>query len=265
MLAHMNNPSEFARPFQIPYEPDYVLCPTIFYGGNIMNAIIYLSEDEESHVRLTFEKLDALKVCRGEYFPYKSDLSNRGFMYVVDGSHWLRERHAYEAEHYRGVYEWGNNVDDMLTELDHYLFVFHDEFVEFIAGGIWFEKSSEPFGMNTPSLSHPLMDLSEENTTDAYEQHKIKCFIRSSQREKTQLIEYSKYCSQPLYHFVLQLDGSTSVTSRFSLRTRQGITKTTLRDQLGRVIYRKEGVISLEDAKALMDPYILAVHKRRCQ
>src|SRR4051812_6175863 len=119
---------EWARGIEIPYEPDSVLGPEINYGAGPPTAVYYQTE-EDDWVRVTFEKLDALRVCRGEYLPYPDDWEARSAvpsLYIVENSRWLRERHAYEARHYRTCYEFGGDVDEMLTEFDHYLLPFHD-------------------------------------------------------------------------------------------------------------------------------------------
>src|SRR5262249_35019633 len=106
---------ERARGIEIPYEPEFVLSPTVVYGPPL-SALYFQTKDEEAHVRVTFEGLDAIKACRGEYPPFPTD--GVSSVYIVEGSRWLRERHAYEATHYRGHYEWGNDVDEILTDYD---------------------------------------------------------------------------------------------------------------------------------------------------
>ena len=112
---------EFARGIRIPFHPDSVLSPELFYRSRPPSSIYYLTEADEP-VRVTFEGLDAIRVCRGEYVPYPFDDSLKtGFssLFIVDNSRWLRERHTYEARHYRGCYEFGGDVDEMLTTFLH--------------------------------------------------------------------------------------------------------------------------------------------------
>jgi hypothetical protein len=49
----------------------------------------------------------------------------------------------YENKHYGKSHEFGGNVNEMLTDLKHYLFSFHDQFMEIIARGFWFEESEQ--------------------------------------------------------------------------------------------------------------------------
>jgi hypothetical protein len=252
---------EIAKSFEIPFEPDPVESPTILHGHG-RAVVLYTTRDEE-HVRLTFENLDALRVCRGEYPPYSAAAAHRGSCYTIENSSWLVERHSYESKHYRGFYEFGNNVDDMLTDFDHFLFRFHDEFVESIAAGIWFEHSTSPFEQESPFTDHPLMDLTENTIVERFEMSGITCDVRSIQLPEAELVSRSKLCSQPLFHFGLTLDGGTSVSCRFDVRTRRGKTKTTRRNGLGKKEAVVDGLITLSQAKDLIRPYLNEVHERR--
>jgi hypothetical protein len=104
----------------------------VLYGEGPV-VILYPAAEGEQWVRVTFEGLDSLRVCRGEYVPYEELPGKYSAVYLVENSAWLRERHAYEAEHYRGSYEFGGDVDELLTDFQHYLFKFHDQYVEVLA------------------------------------------------------------------------------------------------------------------------------------
>ena len=145
-------PPEFARHLPIPVEMDRVLSPTVTYTG----SRAYMAHDTEQDtedgqpIRVILNHLDALRVCRGEHLPYPREDT------IVDNSRWQRERYAYEAKHYSDCYEWGDDVSTMLTTMRHYLFCFHDEFVEAIADGFTLEylnSSGNKVRWTYPSLS----------------------------------------------------------------------------------------------------------------
>jgi hypothetical protein len=96
---------EFARGIRIPFQPDRVLSPEVFYRGTPPSCIYYVTAEDEP-VRVTFEGLDAIKGCRGEYLPYPSDDSpETGFssLYIVENSRWLRERQGIVSSRLRNI------------------------------------------------------------------------------------------------------------------------------------------------------------------
>lgn len=44
---------------------------------------------------------------------------------------------------------------EMLDEFEHYLFLFHDEFVEVVAGGVWLLSAGERAGLQRDHASEP--------------------------------------------------------------------------------------------------------------
>lgn len=62
---------ELAKGIIIPVIADFVLSPDVFYGDELTG--IYFRTEDEQFGRITFENLDALKVCRGENLPFLSD------------------------------------------------------------------------------------------------------------------------------------------------------------------------------------------------
>ena len=132
----------FASRIKIPVIADSVLPPEIYYDG--YHAELYFVTEDDKFGRITFEKIDSIKVCRGEYMPYRHDPYEHGdWVYQIKNSKWQNERYAYEKENYEDAYEFGGNVEEMITDFKHYLFSFHDEFVEVIAKGFWFEQSEQ--------------------------------------------------------------------------------------------------------------------------
>ena len=135
----------------VPVLADSVEGPTVAYGAGPA-SINFVTQDERWG-RVTFEKLDSLRVSRGEYEPYPSDWKEGDpvhWVSVVAPSPWLRERYGYEKRHYSQAYEFGGDVDEMLRDFSHYVFSFHDQFVEVLCAGIWFESADGCIGNREP-------------------------------------------------------------------------------------------------------------------
>lgn len=92
----------------------------------------------------------------------------------------------------------------MLTDYEHYLFRFHDEFVEALARGISFETSRKPFTLDKKPPRWPWDDLPESRTTERFLIEGLTCQVRTSALPLEQLLEEARYCTQPLFHFALK-------------------------------------------------------------
>ena len=135
---------ETAQGIIIPIDADSVLSPQVYYADQLTG--IYFTTEDDQFGRITFENLDSIKVSRGELIPYEDDCKEgQSYCWVlkVKDSNWLSERHQYEKRTYGSTYELGGYVDEMLTDFNHFVFRFHDQFVEAISRGFWFEKNSE--------------------------------------------------------------------------------------------------------------------------
>jgi hypothetical protein len=256
---------ELARGIPVPYEWDRVLGPELVYGEG--PTALYCLTEEDEHVRITFERLDAIRACRGEYLPYEDDWTGERYpqLFIVENSRWLRERYEYEARHYRDCYEFGGDVNEMLTDYDHYLFRFHDEFIEAVAAGLWFEKQANRFDGNTLPPDHPSQDLPSSATTDQFAVDDIICQIRTNSKPIEEIVQAAFYCSQPLYHFAMELDGSAKVSYRLDLRARGGITQSRLQGSMGTPLSTVPGRATLEQARELVEPLVRQVSERRRQ
>jgi len=254
-----------AHVFAFPYPLNTVDSPRIVYGGDRPTALHYLDREDTHHVRLTFQGLDALRVCRGEYPPYEEAPSELGYtgVYLVENSPWLRERHAYEARHYRESYQFNGDVDEMLTDFEHYLFSFHDEYVEVLAQGLLFEVSRRPFALDAPHKQPRWLNLQPSHVTERFVVDGLTCQVRTSPLSRDALLERAQYCSVPLYQFALELEGRPSVSASMDVRVRRGETRSLWRTYFGNVKARLPGVATLEQAKALIEPWIHEVAERR--
>ncbi|MDR0229365.1 MAG: hypothetical protein LBI72_09915 [Flavobacteriaceae bacterium] len=254
---------EYAIGISTPISPEYVLTPTVLYADELTG--IYFETTDEQYGRITFFNLDAIRICRGEYLPYQDDWTEDKelcWVYEVQHSSWQVERYIYEKKHYGRAYEFGGNVNDMLTEFKHYIFSFHDQFIEVIAKGFWWEKDNKSL-LNQPlQQEHPFLPLSENNAT-YYEAHNYKTQIRTNPLPIEQLIEQSKFCPQKLYQFALIIDQHLSIDHTVSITNTKGKIQTVLSGYFGKKEVTFEGITSLETILPYIDTYILEVVERR--
>jgi hypothetical protein len=255
---------EVATGIIIPVKPDYVLSPDVFYGDKLTG--IYFETDDEQYGRITFDNLDAIKICRGENLPFTEADQNEDqeipWVYQIQNSKWLKGRFDYENRNYGDSYEFGGDVMEMLTDFSHYLFQFHDEFVEVIARGFWFEKDFESLFRKDFQKGHPLLPLSEVNTSTLCSFGiTYKAIFNPISIE--QLVENTRYCQQKLIEFALEHKGEFSVSQTLILKRRHGKLISLLRGVFGKPVFVKEGVAILEDVKPLLEEYISGVAARR--
>lgn len=245
------------------FTPEVVEAPEIAFGkGGLI--IDYLTQSD-SWVRTVFDRMDSFRVARGEYPPYpRSETAESWFpISVVRPSDWLTERHSYESRYYGQSYQFGGDVDEMLREFEHYLFEFHDEFVEVIAGGIHFEAhGDQPSG--TEAAERPgwkwLPDSAHE---ERWQLSGIDCRLRMSQRSHADVIASSTLCDQVLFDLALDLDGRLQNTHRLCVRTREGRTVSRWRGSFGNAEKPFEGIPDIDDIRPLIEQYVAEVQDRR--
>jgi hypothetical protein len=243
-----------AVPFPLPCSLEWIFSPEIVFQGKegidaIYHCTSYGDPEGRRSVRITFEGLDSIRICRGEYSPYDltavEGVGRGNIVYTVVDSPWLRDRHAYESEHYRNAYEWGGDVDEMLTDYRHFHFAFHDEFVDIIALGIWCELTDERLAEWPLPASHPLSGLSISSPIlDSREVDGIARVLRGGSKTVGQLERGSAYCSQPLY----AVGTADDVGYQIVLRNPHGVVKTCLLDTMGTFRAEQGGVASIEEA-----------------
>jgi len=249
-------------PSESPFELHAVESPLIVYPRGGSPWLAYPHKDEEHFVRASFDRWDAMRVARGEYPPYPLAGGRSGLL-VVENSRWFRDRYAYERQHYGTAYGFGGNVDEMLEEFEHFLFLFHDEFVEVIAAGVCFETSTAPFDLESPVRRVGLDDLADACTLEQFEEHGIRIHLRKDARSREELLEASRLCDQALYQVALELDGSIRVTHRLTVRTQRGTTKSRWRS-FNKVEARFDGILDDPSAlRPLVSRYAAEVAARR--
>ena len=196
---------EIAIGIDIPVKVEDVVWPTIIYNESEKTGIYFETRDERFG-RVTFEQLDSLKVSRGEYLPYKDnfDWENPDCPYCwisrVENSKWLMERYQYESKHYGEDYNWGGNVEEMLTDFSHFIFKFHDQFIEVIAKGFWIETDNKSLINKKLLTGHPFLPISDEIVQNVEIENK-KYIARINSLNIKELIEQSFFCSQKLITF----------------------------------------------------------------
>lgn len=213
-----------ARAVRVPITADSVASPRLVYGGldpagdpersDAYPALYFVIAGEGRLGRVTFEGLDAVRAARGETLPYSLAMPRAagGWVFVVEESPWLAERHAYELERYS---------TPLLDAYQHYVFQFHDEFAEVIAQGIWLDRA-DPARPYDRIDQHPLADLSLGLAAERFQSAGIAWELRRSPRADSDLVRGSELCSQRLWQFNLVLDGRSREGASIWLRTRNG-------------------------------------------
>ena len=254
---------EIAKGIIIPVVADFVLSPDVLYSDELTG--IYFQTEDEQYGRITFENLDALKVCRGENLPY-SDNWEEGqeypWVYKVENSNWQKERFDYEKKNYGSSYEFGGNVNEMVTDFSHYVFKFHDQFLEAIARGFWFEQDEKSLFKRELQAGHPFLNLSDSNA-EKFVSHNLTCQLRTNSKPQEKLITDAKFCSQKLIEFALELDGKAIVDNSLILSYRNGKLISSLRGYFGKPIVEFDGIARFDDAKPYIDKYMNEVYERR--
>jgi hypothetical protein len=256
----LQNGAEKMKAIHIPVIADYVLSPQVCYGYD-GTSICFRTEDEQ-YGRITFENLDAIKVCRGEISPYAYEYERDVWIYQVENSLWQKERFDYENRVYGSSYEFGGNVKDMLTDFSHYFFSFHDQFVEAIARGFWFEKDSESLFGKPLQYGHPFLELPAEGC-EILELSKLKLQVRKNPKPIEQLANDAQYCTQTIAEFALELEGHASVYHALSLAYRSEKLISCLRAYFGKEVFAKEGIATIDDALPYVAQYAQEVYERR--
>ncbi|MDX2170416.1 MAG: hypothetical protein SF182_25315 [Deltaproteobacteria bacterium] len=254
------------RGIAVPVLADPVEGPTVTYG--VGPASINLMTRDERWARVTFDNLDSLRVSRGEHDPYPNDWQEGEPLHwvsIVAPSPWLRERYAYEKRHYGQAYQFGGDVDEMLRDFSHYLFRFHDQFVEVLCRGIWFEVADEPLGNRDPDSKHPLLDLPPSFVSESFEAHGIRCQVRRNPRPLGEIIKDAELCSQKLFQFAAELDGAANVTWTAAVRVRDGRVRSVLQSYFGKVERTFDGVATLEDTRPCVEEWLREVKDRRAR
>jgi hypothetical protein len=259
----MPTSKQLAHGLKVPLKAHSVDSPTVQYGGGM--TVIHFTTDEGRWGRITFERLDSIKISRGEYEPFPSALADSfHWVNIVSNSVWLRERYEYEKKYYGGAYNFGGNVDEMVTDFSHYVFSFHDQFVEVLAAGIWFESGDTTLGSRDPDSDHPLRGLAHIEPSERFEESGITCQVRRNPLSNHELESRAHLCSQTILEVAAELDGLVGRTDwSLTLRVRNGIGKTYLRNYFGNQVATFDNIPDLSVIRPPIDRWLGEVRERR--
>jgi hypothetical protein len=252
---------EALLPDDSPFQPEEIASPRIVFDlerGPVQ--FDYLGRADRS-VRVSFERWDALRACRGEHSPYPRP-EGRSCVFTVEGSTWLRQRHAYESLHYGARYNFGGDVNEMLEEFDHFLFCFHDEFVEVIAGGVRFAEIDGPPAEASPwpKAFAPLPEVVER-----YDVEGAISELRKDPRPVADLVAESRLRDQVLYQLTLEADGHQTIVQQLTVRTRRGRLLSRWRGYFGVTENTFAGVPELRDLRPLIAERLDQIRRRRIE
>lgn len=248
----------------VPLDADPVAPPRLLYGALAIHApdqddadtSLYFRTRGGGLGRVTFEDLDAVRAEGGESPPYDEiyDAAD-GWVYALTGSPWLQARHDYEVRNYDTPREQTHQ---------HYVFLFHDEYIEAIAEGIWLD-TPDPAHPFTPPADHPLHRLQPELPAQHFRSDTgIDWQLRRSPRSDTDLLTASTLCSQRVYQYDTTHDGDTSETASLWLRTRDGDTYSVLRSTvLGSELARHPGLATPDDVTDAWEQHLAEITERR--
>jgi len=236
-------------PIIIPVIADYVLSPTVIYGDDFTS--INFETQDEKFGRITFENMDAIKICRGEMPAYHDpteidDYIIGTWVYFVENSKWLQERYQYEKKYYEKSYEWGNSVEEMLTDFKHYYFRFHDEFVEVIAKGFWFEKANEPFIGKPLTADHPKQLFQTEFKEEINSVDKKYKFKFNNQARQI-LEKNAQFYSQNLIEVWQELPNDHFLFGSLRIKSNNGKVVSYFQPTFGKAEDIKKGIATMED------------------
>lgn len=248
------------------FTPETSCAPEVRYGP----ATVAFVNRDERFVRASFDRWDALRVCRGEHLPVAFEPTSATApgcwpaFFVVQDSSWIQERYAYEKKHYARAYEFGNSVEEMLTDFEHYVLQFHDEFVEVIAGGIWFEMSDVPLPADKWQRDHPKLGLGSEHVVESFTYRGVPCEVRRSPYPLAVLMERALLCAQPAMAFALRIgDDAPRVAFTLSIREHRGRMVCIWRDSLGAEKRRFNAMPNIDEMRASFVEYVDEVLARR--
>lgn len=256
---------EFAKGLIIPILADYVLSPEVFYGGDLTG--IYFQTEDNQFGRITFDKLDAIKVCRGENLPFTDDWKTGqkfSWVYKIENSKWLEERFNYENKNYGNSYEFGRNINEMLTDFSHYLFQFHDQFIEVISRGFWFEKAGNSLFKIELQKDHPFLPL-EEIEVKQFEILGIKYKAIFNPIPVDELMQNSQYCQQKIVEIAIEFEEEYLIIQTLVIMQRQGKLVSVLSPLFGKTTFEKNGLATFDDIKPIIDKEVTEIAERKKQ
>jgi hypothetical protein len=150
----------------------------------------------------------------------------------------------------------------MLTEFDHYLFQFHDQFVEVIAAGVHFENHPTP-PAGRRLAERPGWDwLSDSLPEERWTESGIEFRLRTTADESSKVVAASTLCDQVVLDLRIELDGRLTNSHRLCVRTRDGVTRSRWRGLFGKP-NEFQGVAGIAEIRLLVERFAADVRERR--
>lgn len=184
-------------------------------------------------------------------------------MKTVSNSEWLKERYEYEKHHYGSSYNFGGDVDEMLTEYLHYVFSFHDEFIEVLAAGIWFESADAKLADSELEPDHPLLGLRDIEAGETMEGSGITCHVRVNPLPREELNRRARLCSQTILEIGAELEGQVSTDWTLTYRVRDEVERSYLRKYFGHAVKCFHGIPEREAIEPTIQEWLSEVRERR--
>jgi len=257
---------ESAKGIQIPIIADFVERPYFYYIEDDKTGIYFQTEDGQFG-RITFLNIDSYKISRGEHLPYNFTLKkgeDYPWVYEIENSKWKEERYMYEKKHYGSSYEWSGNVEEMLSDFKHYLFKFHDEFIEVIAKGFWYEKSKTNLKNKPLQESHPSLAISNGIISEMSFEN-IKYRVVSNQEDKKTLIRNAYFFEQKILEIYIELEQKYTLFHTLLLQRKSERIYSVLKKPFTKDKVLNEGLVTFEEARNLIEQSIEEVSERRKQ
>jgi len=245
----------YIQAIKVPLVADLVLSPTVLYDDN-GTSICFETEDEQFG-RITIQKMDGIRICRGEVPPYHDprenweDFEPGTWVYRVENSAWLMERYQYEKKHYGHSYEWGNSVDEMLTDYTHYYFFFHDEFLEVIAKGFWWEKAEQSLLGKPLSVGHPFLNL-QADFTEELNINETRLYIKINSKSQQELYTDVRFCHQTILELWIKIKSEYVQEGTLKIKESKGVVLSYYQPRFGKEISIKKGIADLADLENVL-------------
>jgi len=142
------------------------------------------------------------------------------------------------------------------------LFKFHDEFIEVLAKGFWFEKSEKSLKNKPLQESHPCLPLTR-NIKEVFNVEGVNYFILKTQIDTKTLSENAFFYEQKLVEIHLELDKKYSLYKTLYLQRRNNKLISVLKGSYTKEKVLREGIATFEEIKELIEESIHEIIQRR--
>lgn len=255
--------AQFLENINCDFELEDVIGPEIYSNG-VSLEMFFMTRDEKFG-RVIFDHVDSYKVYRGEGVLYDKRMTaytNYPWIYRLINSEWQFQRYLDEKTMYEFCYEFGGNVSEMLTDMNNYVFEFHDETVEVIAKGFWIETSPKPLWRKPLQKDNPL-NPNFIGKIDEFEIEGILCRMVTNKAPTECLIEQTKFCHQTLAIFEVEFEGNFSRHLSLVIFQRSNQLYSELKPIIGKPLIGQLGTIDIDTAVQEFEKAVIEISARR--